>query len=315
MRHLLCALAFALPLAAQAQSWPAKPIRMIMPYPAGGIDSVGRLIAQKMGESLGQPLVVENRVGANGNIGTEHVARAAPDGYTVLFAASSTLVIGPHLYRSVPFDPVKDFTGILIPIAGMATVAVNPNVPVRSLKELIDHARKNPGKLSYGSSGIGSIFHLTAEQLKHAAGIDLFHVPYKAAGPAWLDLMAGRIDVGFPAIGEVRQHVATGKLRLIAVAEAKRHPQLPDLPTVSEMLPGFEKPPSWFGLFAPAGISPTVHARLADASRASLNDNRPRLEESGYVILGHGPEEIPGIMKRDLERTARLMKTLGIQPE
>jgi tripartite-type tricarboxylate transporter receptor subunit TctC len=302
---------------ALAQSFPVKPIRMITPYPAGGIDSTGRLMTPRMSESLGQPVIIENRPGANGNIGTELVARSAPDGYTILLAASSTLVIGPALYKSVPFDPLKDFAPILLPIAGLATFAVSSSVPVNSLRELIDYAKRNPGKLSYGSSGIGGIFHLTGEQFKQSAGVDLFHVPYKGSGPAWLDVVAGRIDIGFPTLDFVRPQMAVGKLKVIAIAEAKRHPQIPDVPTVAEVVPGFEKPPSWFGFFAPARVPAPMLTRLVDAAQFSLKsaDVRSRQEESGFMILGYGPDEIPAIMKHDLVRSAKLIKSIGIQPE
>jgi tripartite-type tricarboxylate transporter receptor subunit TctC len=317
MRHAIAVAALLAPLAALSQGYPTKPIRLIVPYPAGGVDQHARLLASKMQELLAQPIVVENRVGANGNIGTEVGARAAPDGYSLVFPTSSTMVIGPFLYKNLPFDPLKDFSPILLPMAGMAMVTVHPDVPARTMAELIELAKKNPGKLSYGSSGIGGIFHLTGEQIKQSAGIDLFHVPYKAAGPAWIDLMAGRIHVGFPSLGEVRQHVAAGKLRVLAVAEAKRHPQLPDMPTVAESVPGFEKPPSWFGLFGPAGLPVPIHRRLAEVSRTALYsaEVKGRIEEGGYLVLGYGPEEIPPLMKRDLERTAKLVKAIGIQPE
>ncbi|MFM9970126.1 MAG: Bug family tripartite tricarboxylate transporter substrate binding protein [Burkholderiales bacterium] len=302
---------------AMSQTWPVKPIRVIVSSPPGGVDTSARLITAKMTETLGQPFVIENRAGANGFIGTEAVARAAPDGYTLLFTASSTMVNGPALAKSVPFDPIKDFAPVTLAYAGMATIAVNSNLPINTLRELIDYAKKFPGKLTYGSSGIGSIFHLTGEHFKQAAGVDMLHVPYKGSTPAWTDLAAGRIDVGFPSVDLVRPALAAGKVRIIAVVEAKRHPHAPGAPAVAELVPGFEKPPSWIGMFATAGLPADAHVRLVNTAIAAIHspEIRSRLEDGGYVVIGNRPEEVTAIMKRDLERAAKLIKSIGILPE
>lgn len=189
----------------------------------------------------------------------------------LLFNTSSTMVIGPFLAKTVPFDPIKDFTPITIAYAGMATIAIANALPVGSLKELIEHAKKYPGKLTYGSSGIGSIFHLTGEHFEQSAGVDMLHVPYKGSTPAWTDLAAGRIDVGFPSVDLVRPALAAGRVRIIAVVEARRHPHAPDAPAVAELVPGFEKPPSWIGMFAPAVLPPAIHARLTTSALAAIN--------------------------------------------
>jgi tripartite-type tricarboxylate transporter receptor subunit TctC len=303
--------------AAHAQVYPSKPIRLVVPYPAGGVDTSARQMMAKMSEALGQPIVVENRPGANGFIGAQLVARAAPDGYTLLFPTSGTFSTGPFLVKTVPFDPVKDFTPITMAYAGMATVTVHAQVPVKSFAELVEYARKHPGKLTYASSGIGSIFHLLGEQLKQDAGLDILHVPYKGTGPAYVDLVAGRVDIGFPSIDLMRSHIKAGKVKVLAIAEAKRHSLAPELPTVAEVVPGFEKPPSWIGLFGPAGLPQPVHQRLVDTALAALNapDVRSRLEEGGYVLIANRPDEVTAVMKRDLERAAKLVKSIGIQPE
>jgi tripartite-type tricarboxylate transporter receptor subunit TctC len=316
MRKALAVLAL-LPLAAAAQTWPAKPIRLIVPYPSGGVDTSARQMTAKMSESLGQPIVVENRPGANGFIGAELVMRAPADGYTLLFPTSGTFSTGPFLVKRVPFDPIKDFTPITMAYAGMATITVHTQLPVNSLRELIDYARKYPGKLTYASSGIGSSFHLLGEQFKQDTGLDILHIPYKGNGPAYVDLVAGRVDIGFPSIDLMKNYLKAGKVRILGIAEAKRHAQMPEVPTVAEVVPGFEKPPSWIGLFGPAGLPQPIHQRLVDTAIAAVNspEVRSRLEEGGYLVIANRPDEVTAVMKRDLERAAKLVKSVGIQPE
>ena len=249
MRHypaMMCLLAvlgaFSAPVF--AQGFPIKPLRMVIPFPPGGIDTQARVLAQKMADDLGQPVVVENRAGANGNIGSENVARSAPDGYSMLFTSSSTMIIGPFVSKNAPLDPFKDFTPILNVYESTQTLAVPTSLPVNSVKELVAHARRNPGKLSYSSSGVGSWVHLTAEVFKQVSGTDIVHVPYKGTGPMVADLAAGRVEVSFPSYATAQNFLAAGKVKIIALAAPARYSGLPEIPTIGETFPAFQRPPT-----------------------------------------------------------------------
>jgi tripartite-type tricarboxylate transporter receptor subunit TctC len=263
-RKLLAAAALGLAATpfAHAQSWPAKPIRIVVNFPAGGAaDTLARAIGQPLSEALGQPVVIENRGGANGNIGGEVVARSAPDGYTFLMSSGGMVSINPHLYAKMPFDPAKD----LVPVASAARIAVyllaKPALPVANVQEFIRYAKANPGKLTFGSPGNGSSPHLAAEMMKSQAGIFAVHVPYRGAAPALQDLLAGQTDFHFdPGIG--LQHARSGRLKLLAVGSPKRSPLFPDVPTLDEAgLKGFDAD-SVFGFYAPAGTPAEVVARM-----------------------------------------------------
>ena len=307
----------AVSLSAMAQSFPAKPIHVIVPFPPGGIDTPMRLLGPFMQQDLGQPVVIDNRAGANGIIGSELVARSAPDGYTLLFGTSSTLVSAVFLSKNLPFDPVKDFSPITIAYAGVETLSVNSSVPLNSVKELVDYAKRNPGKLAYASSGIGSAYHLDGELLKLAAGIDLVHVPYKGTGPALQDLVAGRIEVGFPTYGNVRPFLTSGKVKVLALIDANRYSGLPAVPTVAETLPTFVKAPSWIAMVGPAGLPRAIQMRLHDSivKAANTPEVRKVLEDGGSQLVLDTPEEFAAQLKSDLERTGAIVKALGIQPE
>jgi tripartite-type tricarboxylate transporter receptor subunit TctC len=317
MKLLLGAALLSLCLTAAAQSFPSKPVRMVIPFPPGGVDVTGRILASKLGELLGQPVVVDNRGGANGIIGSEIVARAAPDGYTILLTTPSTHITAVYLQKGVPYDPVRDFTPLCAVLEPVSLLVVHPSVPANTVQELVALAKKNPGKLTYSSSGIGSVFHLTGEALKEAAGVDMLHVPYKGTGPSLADVVAGRIDVTISAVTSTRPQIATGKLKVLAVAEPNRYPSMPNLPTISEAVPGFDKPSTWFGFFGPAGMPRPVVQRLntdmVKAARApELQD---KLHESGFSVIAGSPEEFAAMLKKGLEVYGKLVKSVGLKPE
>ena len=313
---LLACLAWcAIPVFAQA--YPNKPIRIVVPNPAGGNDIYLRVIMPKMLELLGQPLVIENRPGASGAIGAENIARAAPDGYSLLFCTSAQIVIGPFLNRNLPYDTVRDFTPISKVLEPVIAVTVNAAVPVNSMRELIDHAKRNPGKLSYGSSGPGSVPHFDGEMIKSVAGVDILHVPYKGIAQIVPELLAGRLDLAYPAYGGVAAHLAAGKVKVLAVLDATRHPRLPDIPTLRESLPEFRRAPLWFSLFGPAGMPRAVVERFHGALVKALETPEVRANfESGYMrIIGGTPAELAASIKADIELTGGLVKAIGLKSE
>ena len=299
------------------QAFPSKPIRMVIPFPPGGVDITGRLLANKMSELLGQPVVVDNRGGANGLIGSELVARSAPDGYTILLTTPSTHVTAVFLQKSIPYDPVKDFTPLCAVLEPVSLLVVHPSLPVNSVQELIAHAKKNPGKLTYSSSGIGSVFHLTGEALKEAGNVDILHVPYKGTGPSLADVVAGRISMTFSALSTSRPLIVSGKVKALAVAEPRRYAGLPNIPTVAEGLPGFNKPSTWFGFFGPAGMPRPVVQRLNAemVKTAHAPDLRDKLDQGGFSIIAGTPEDFAAILKQGLEVYGRLVKSVGLKPE
>ena len=302
---------------ATAQGFPSKPIRMIVPFPPGGVDTTGRLLAQKMTENLGQAVVLENRGGANGMIGSSEVARAAPDGYTMLMTTPSTHITAVFLSKNVPFDPVKDFTPICMAVEPVTVLVVNSGVKVTNLRALVDLARASPGKMSYASSGIGSAFHLMGELFKTTANLDILHVPYKGTGPMLSDVVAGRIDMAFVALNSALVQEKSGKLKILAVAEGTRYARMPDLPSASEIVPGFEKPPSWFGFFGPAAMPKPVVDRLNAEIIKAVNapDVRAKLDEGGFAIHNSTPEQFAAAMKKGFEQYGNAVRIAGVKPE
>lgn len=312
---ILIALTLALGTScAFAQAWPSKPIRLVIPFPAGGsTDIVGRLIADKLTQSLGQPVVVDNRGGAGGTTGSDVVAKAAPDGYTLLMGTSSTHAIAPALYPKLPYDVVRDFSPVTL--LGMATIlmVVHPSVPAKSVAEFVALAKAKPGQLMFGSTGNGSVSHLTAEHFKSAAGIDMQHVPYKGDTPMTLDLVAGRVHVAFGTAVAFLPFVQAGKLNALAVTDAKPSPVAPKLPTVAASgLPGFEAL-QWFGLLAPAGtprdIVSRVHSEVAKA--LLLPDVQERLQGLGMQIVGGGPDQFGSFMRSESVKWGRIVRDSG----
>lgn len=317
-RQLLFLLACAavLPAAhAQTGKWPEKPVHIVVPFAAGGgTDSMARMLAARLSEEFGQQFIVENRAGAGGTIGAEFVARARPDGYTALFvSASYAASSNPALYRT-PYDPVKG----IAPIGQIATlpliIAVHPSVKAQNLRQLIDLARANPGTLSYGSAGNGGTLHLSAELFRQMAGIDLVHIPYKGTSQAVVDLLSGRIQVMFSDPTPVLTHIRAGRLRGIAVTTEKRHSSLPNLPAISEVVPGYVVN-SWFGMWAPAGTPTHIVLRLNQAIERILQrpDIQERLRADGNEPAYSTPEEFARIIERDIGMWSGVVKAGNIK--
>ena len=269
----LAASAALSPALSFAQAYPNKPVRMIVPFPAGGAtDVLARALSIKLGEKLGQSVVVENRPGAGGTIGSQAVAQSSADGYTILLATSSTHSIGPATNPKIPYDAVADFTA-LGQVANSPNIVLVPNSsPAKSMRELIDFAKKNPGKLNYASSGNGTIVHLTTELFKAQSGSFIVHIPYRGTALAIPDLISGKVDLLFDSLGTGLPHAKDGKLRALAVTSAKRSALAPDLPTVADVLPGFESV-TWFGLYGPKNLPSDIVSRLNTALNAALQDN------------------------------------------
>jgi tripartite-type tricarboxylate transporter receptor subunit TctC len=295
-----------------------RPLKIVVPFPPGnGTDILARLMAPKMTAATGQPVIVENRGGANGQIGAEAVAHAPPDGLTILFTSPSTHVTAQFLSKSLPYDPVKDFTPITAAVEPVTVMTVNPSLPVNSVKELIAYAKANPGKLNYSSPGVGAVFHMSGELFKLGAGVDIVHVPYKGASPALQGVIAGEVAIGFNSLASVLPHLRSGKLKVLAVLEAKRYPGLPDVPSIGEIIPGFQKPASWFGLFGPAGLPPAATTRLHDELVAALKDPyvSGKVEELAMTVIANTPEQFSAMLKSGIDQYGRLIKAAGIQPE
>ena len=301
---------------AAAQAYPAKPVRLIIPFPpAGGTDVLGRIIAPAFAEALGQPLLIDNRAGANGNVGTELVARAAPDGYTLLLNGGGTLAVNPGLYAKLPFDSIRDFAPVSLVALQPSVLVVHPSVPVKSVADLVALARARPGQLNFASSGSGSLAHLSAEVFKTMAGVDLVHVPYKGAGPALADVIGGQVQLVFASSPSVMPHVRSGKLRALGVTTPRRVRATPDVPTIAEAgVPGFEVT-GWYGLLAPAGTQTAVITRLnADLRKVlAIADVEDRLVAQGLEVAPSTPREFADFIKTEIARYARVVKAAGIK--
>jgi tripartite-type tricarboxylate transporter receptor subunit TctC len=295
--------------------YPAKPVTMIVPQaPGGANDAVARILAAKLSEEMGQQFIVDNRPGAGGNIGTVAAARARPDGYTLLVTVSSAHVINPFLYKNAGFDPVKDFE----PVAMFATVAyllvVNPSFPAKSVKELIELAKAKPGDVQYASAGNGTLNHLLGEMLKTMAGIDMVHIPYKGAAASVTDVVGGRVPVSFQSAPSSISFVKSGKLRVLGVANEKRVPTMPDVPTIGETVRGFGATP-WYGVLAPAGTPKPIVAQLSAAIAKALDskDLQDKMAAQGAVAAKMTPEQFAALIKEELPRWQKIVKTSGAQ--
>ncbi len=316
-RSLAClALVLASGLSA-AQSWPSRPVKMVVPFPAGGpTDVLTRVLSEKLGQALGQPVVVENRAGAGGTIGSDLVAKSAPDGYTLLMATGSTHSVGPYLGK-VPYDPQKDFTPIVY--VGFATnvLLVSPTLGVNNVRELIELAKKDPGKLNYSTSGIGSVAHLTSEMFASMAGIKLTHVPYKGTQLSISDLASGQVAMLFDNLMTGKPHVDSKRLKGIAISSRTRSSIMPDVPTVAESgLPGFD---SWnyFGIFGPANLPPAIAARLNSEMNRILADPavRERFYTLGFEITGGTAAEFTAVIQSESQRWSRVIREANVKPE
>ena len=314
-RLLLGCLATAFSLAALAQDWPAKPIRFIVPYPpGGGTDIIARIVQNRLSEALGQPIVIENRGGAGGAVGTEVAAKAAPDGYTFLFTLSSH-TINPLLYK-LNYDTERDFAPVTLIVSVPQLIAANPGAPLKSLQDVVAMARAHPGRLHYASVGNGTPSHIAGELLKLRTGIDIVHVPYKGGGPAVTDTLGGQVWLLFVTMPAAMSHVRAGKLRGLAVTTAKRSPGAPEIPTVAEALgiPDYEVD-SWYAMFAPAKTPPAIIARMHKemARVIQLPDVKQRLLEQGGDTVGSNPEALERVVKGELRKWAELIRDAKIK--
>lgn len=302
---------------AYAQSYPTKPVRLIAPYPPGGsIDIVARLVGQRLTEAFGQQFVIENRAGASGNIGTDYVAKAAPDGYTLLLSGAPPLAANIYLFAKLPFDPVRDFAPI-IRIANQPNVLVlHPSVPARNVKELIALAKSRPGKLNFGSGGVGASQHISAELFMMMTGVKMVHVVYKGGGPAMIELVGGQIDLMIETAPSAIPYVNSGKLKALGVTTLQRLAMLPNVPTIDEAgVKGYEFL-SWMGLVAPAGVPKEIVQKLnAEVQTAISGDLRKRLTELGLGVAGGTPEQFAAYIREDSAKYAKLVKVANIKPQ
>ena len=303
--------------AAAAQDYPSKPVRFVVPFaPGGSTDTLARTMSHKLSEYLGQQVVVDNRPGANGDIGMQIVARAAPDGYTVVLGYIANLGIGPSLYDKMPYDPVRDFAPIT-QVAGASNILVaHPSVPVKDFREFIAYVRANPKKVNFASAGVASVGHLTGELLNELAGMDMVHVPYKGSGQAISDLVGGHVKVMISGMASTLPHVKSGKLRALVVTGAQRTPAAPDVPTIAESgYPKFEAT-SWFGVLAPAKTPKPVIARLNADIRKTLQqpDVAQRLSAVGFEIVTGTPEQFAAYIKSEIRKWEKVVKASGAKP-
>ena len=309
----LAALTFA--VGARAQIGGA-PVRILVGAPAGGsTDTLARSLAVSMGPALGRNVIVENRPGAGGNIAADAVAKAAPDGNTLLMSFTSH-AINATLYPSLPFDPVKDFTALTCVATSPSILVAHPNVAAKDVRELIALAKAKPGQLNFAIGAVGSSLHMAGEEFKMQSGVDIVNIPYKGTAPAVQDLLAGQVQLMFAAVGNVKAHIQAGKLKALGVTTAKRLPAFPDVPAIAEALPGYESS-AWFGLFGPARLLADVARRLGDAARQALQqpDMRKRLETEGAIPVGNSPEQFAAFVQSEIPRWAKVVKFSGAKPE
>jgi tripartite-type tricarboxylate transporter receptor subunit TctC len=315
IRAFAAAMAFSLvPAIASAQAWPSKPVKIVVPFAAGGAtDVVARLLAQKLTDSWGQTVLVENRAGAGGNIGADVVAKSPADGYTLLMTSGSIVTANPYIYKTMPFDAARDLMPITNVATGPQVIAVGTSVPAKDLGELIAYAKANPKKVNYGSAGIGSQTHLAAENLAHAAGIELTHVPYKGESAAITDLMGGQIQLVTANLSAAIAFVREGKIRALAVTSRERNPALPDVPAAAEVLPGFENS-GWFGLLAPTGTPREVIEKVyRDSAKIALSEEfRAKLAQLGMAPVANSPSDFAASNRRESARWERVIKERGI---
>ena len=318
LRLLMATLVAALAVPfAHAQAWPSRPVKMVVPFPAGGpTDVLTRALSDKLSQALGQPVVVENKPGAGGSIGADLVAKSAPDGYTLVMATGSTHSVGPYLGK-VPYDPQKDFTPVVY--VGYATniLLVSPTLGVGTVRELIDLARKNPGKLNYATSGVGSVAHLTSEMFAAMAGIRLTHVPYKGTQHSIVDIQSGQVAMLFDNVMTGKPHIEQKRLKGLGISSAQRSSIVPELPTIAESgLPGFD---SWnyFGIFGPAGMPQPVVERLNAEMNRILRDPaiQQRFHTLGFEITGGTPEEFAAVVKSESQRWSKVIREANVKPE
>jgi tripartite-type tricarboxylate transporter receptor subunit TctC len=313
IRRYAVALAVGLaivPLGALAQGYPSKPVRFVVPFaPGGATDIAARIVGQKLGEMWGQTIVIDNKGGAGGNIGGAEAAKAAPDGYTLFFTSGSVVTANEHIYPNMPFNPARDFVAVTNVVRGAQVIVVPANSPYKTLKDLIDAAKAKPGGLNYGHAGIGSQTHLAAENFLNAARIDVQHIPYKGEGPAVADLVAGQTTFATPNVAAAIAFINNGKLRALAVTSRERAPQLPNVPTVAESIPGFENY-GWFGIVAPAGTPKDIVFKVYRDTVKALDSSemRARFFVQGMETVGNTPDEFSRAMTTERARWATVVK-------
>jgi tripartite-type tricarboxylate transporter receptor subunit TctC len=313
---VIAALLAAAP-AIHAQQFPSKPIRIIVPFPPGdSLDTMSRLIAPTLLERLGQNIVVDNRAGAAGQLGLELGAHAPPDGYTIVGGQGGNLVVQPHTYKKLPYDPFKDFTPVAISTTNFLALVINPALPYKSLKELIAYGKANPGKLSFASNGEGGFPHMAIEMLRVAAGFEYLHVPYKGSVQILTEIMGGRMDATILGIGSMTPFIRAGRVRLLAVTSPQRAELFPDVPAVAEVLPGYDSR-GWFGYLAPAKTPPKIVALLnKEINRAMMMpDVKEKLGAVGLTVVAETPESFAQTLKSDYEKYGQLIRTIGLKPQ
>jgi tripartite-type tricarboxylate transporter receptor subunit TctC len=309
-----------MPHGVAAQAWqPTKPITIVIPFPPGpGLDLVARMVGDRLSAQIGQPVVYENRSGASGAIAAEYVARAAPDGTTLMAAATSTHATNVHLIKNLSYDPIRDFTPIVTSVETIGSLVVNRNgVPVNSVTELVEYAKKNPGKLSFGSSGAGSFFHLAGELFNQVAGVKMTHVPYRGSVAAFTDLIGGHIQVNFTQLSQAMAFRDNPALKVLAVLETVRFSAYPEYPSISDELPAFRMPPTWNGIVGPAGMPEPIVARLNAELVKALNvpEVKNKLEANGYRAVGGTPQEFGKRMSDDIAFYGPIFKSVGVEAQ
>jgi tripartite-type tricarboxylate transporter receptor subunit TctC len=318
LRIMLATLTLLLAPQAFAQAYPSKPVRVVVPFPPGGaVDFYARVVQAPLSEVLGQTVVIDNRAGASGMVGADHVAKSPPDGYTLLLGNIASLAINAGIYAKMPYDPAKDFTPIMHTIDVNYVLVVHPSVPAKSVTELIAYAKANPGKLAYGSAGSGSLPHLATELFKASTGTDMVHVPYKGGGPMVTDLLGGTVQVVIGDQANLMPHVKSGKLRGLAVASPRRSANYPDLPTIAEAgVPGFQAV-AWNGLVGPAGLPPDVVKRVHEAfvKVMALPDVREKLQGGGLDPVGDSPEEFARFIPAEIAKWSKIAKDVGARAD
>jgi tripartite-type tricarboxylate transporter receptor subunit TctC len=299
-----------------AQAQPQPPIKILVGAPAGGTtDTMARTLAQVLGTQMGRTVVVENKPGAGGNLAADMVAKAAPDGNTLLMSFTSH-AINASLYPSLPFDPVKDFTPLTMVSTSPSMLVAHPRLPVNNVKELMALAKAKPGQLNFAIGALGSSLHMAGDAFKMQAGVYIVNIPYRGTAPAVQDVLAGQVDLMFAAVGNVQTHIKAGKLKALGVTSAKRLPAFPDVPAIAESLPGYESS-AWFGLFGPGRMSPDVAKKLADAARAAVHspEVKRRIENEGATPVGNSPQEFANFVESEIVRWRKVVQYAGAKPE
>ncbi|SEA57714.1 tripartite tricarboxylate transporter substrate binding protein [Variovorax sp. YR216] len=312
---LISSAALALAAGARAQMG-GVPVRILVGAPAGGsTDTLARTLAASMGPALGRTVIVENRPGAGGNIAAELVAKAPPDGNTLLMSFTSH-AINATLYPSLPFDPVKDFTPLTLVATSPSILVAHPSLPANNARELIALAKAKPGQLNFAIGSVGSSLHMAGEAFKMQSGVDIVNIPYKGTAPAVQDVLAGQVQLMFAAVGNAQAHIQAGKLKALGVTTAKRLPQFPDVMAIAEVLPGYESS-AWFGLFGPGRMQPDMARKISDAARKAIAtpEMHKRLESEGAIPVGNSPEQFAPFVQSEINRWAKVVKFSGAKPE